>query len=169
MYKATELDKMPEADFQDFVRRVALEQARRSKPKFGPEDYQGLDNFLCGVAHAMSCRFALRWLRGHTPFGSGVGTSGGTPASGEMWHALDGSNLSRRVAAGLGPSVRTKVDPRQGLNKNYSTIGPERTLNTNPLEWTTKGDLVRHLVTNTRYSYAKDSHPLLGPSSRVQY
>lgn len=125
-YKATELDKMPDSFFVDLATRVKTEMERRSGPSLAAlkakknEQITKFQNFLLGVAHAMACRAALRWSAGHPPYGK-------SPMGGEPWNAYDGVQLERMV--------------KKELGQKYATL----TVHSNPLTWTTTGDIRRWL------------------------
>lgn len=63
------------------------------------DGFQGLANFMLGIAHAAACRAWLRASKGHVPFAKGPKGPGGTPTSGEMWHAHEGAQASEGVYA----------------------------------------------------------------------
>lgn len=139
-YKATELDAMPDMFFSDLKFRVAMEGARRQakldeallNERNAEKNAQidGLQNVLCCCAHAMACRAALRWSAGHGPYGT-------TAGDGKPWNAYDGSKLARLVETGSAPkAVDAKVADKYGRWRLHS----------NPMMWTTKGDLKHWLA-----------------------
>lgn len=110
--------------FREQLRRekeaLAVTHAVRVKARLA-EVAPYLCNFLLGVAHAMACRMALRWLNGHRPVGT-------TPNGGGCWTAEEGAELQYRVAQELPPRVRDQ--------ENQSTY-----LTTNPLRWKTEAEI----------------------------
>ena len=135
---ADALDVLHDNQLAYLIDKIQAEVKRRVKP-VQQAHYGAFSNFLLGVAHAMACRYALRWLRGHNPVGKAA-------TSGEMWTAFDGSELERRVAGDVGPIVRTKYSHR---------------LLSNPLTWTTRGDLEKWLSKNKYGSQAAFVGPML--------
>lgn len=156
-YKATELYKMPLDQFADLARRVESEARRRSCAYFYPPtvevEYErkamelreaaakakkndhvtAFQSFLMGVAHAQACRAALRWSAGHVPYGTAA-------MDGHPWNAYDGAKLSHMV--NNGESFYT-TEP----NKGKEWMGTRCW--SNPLLWTTVGDLKHWLSTRT--------------------
>lgn len=127
-YKANELDKMPEDHFEDLKRRVTAELARREEERTKTKEkrqglHNGLSNFLLGVAHAMACRAALRWVKGLRPYSPDGKGSGHTPTSGEMWNIYDVAELGQELLTG-NPNNRV-------TNKDGNTY----LVNSNPVAW----------------------------------
>lgn len=116
-YHAKELDKMPLDQFQDLARRVEAEVARRVKP-IVQDFHDAFNNFMLGVTQAMACRFVLRWLNGHNPVGTRA-------ASGEMWHALDGSEVATRFFHGMGPKIKPSYKVVRALHNNPMSMSAE--------------------------------------------
>jgi hypothetical protein len=124
---------MPATFFADLAGRVKAEMERRTglaagsareaaeRAKAQKNDHiTAFQNFLLGVAHAMACRAALRWSAGHHPYGK-------SPMDGTPWNAYDGVQLERMV--------------KKEIGQKYPTL----TVHSNPLTWTTKGDLTHWL------------------------
>lgn len=152
-YKATELDKMPFGHFNDLYNRVLKERTRRASGKPLPLgkplslDYlEGLkkardertnvninrfQNFLLGCAHAMACRAALRFTAGHAPYGT-------KPMSGLPWTAYDGYKVSKAAEERI--RFYTTTPEAEKLKAWGGT-----TLWSNPMSWTTKGDITHWL------------------------
>lgn len=125
-YKATELNKMPDALFQDLAERVEREKlARTARAALAKETLtahiNAFCNFLSGCAHAMACRAALRWAQGHKPFTHDGTGSGKTPTSGEMWTIYDVAKLGQSLLDTHGSIVTEE-------SKHYS-------VNCNPMVW----------------------------------
>jgi hypothetical protein len=139
-YKSTDLDKMPEEHFSDLAKKVAAEVARRQtqvqltklQKQMG---YVGLSNFMLGVAHAMACRAALRFAAGHEPYGPGL-------TQGAPWNVVDGAKVGQYV------NKWWRDVSVNGASPNRNSKWARSVLNSNPLLWTTAGDIKYHLGLN---------------------
>lgn len=95
-------DAMPDADLARLDAEVKRERAKRMAPIS-----QAFSNFLLGVSQAMAARSVLRWSKGLKPHAVAPNPpgrpslAGGTPASGEMWHADEGAVMERLMARGM--------------------------------------------------------------------
>lgn len=125
-----ELESIKNKIFLELTKRDAQkrEQARqeaeaeeRTKARFR-EVIPGFCNFLLGAAHAMACRYALRWSKGHAPF------AGKTPQSGEMWTPVE---IATVVKCGVLGHHRKNNVPAPVVNEhNASTY-----INDAPMLW----------------------------------
>jgi hypothetical protein len=132
-YRSTQLNLVPDNHFFDLVQQVREEMERRVACKQATEVkhrqrlHDGLSNFLLGCAHAMACRAALRVAAGHAPFGV-------TPQHGAVWNPWDGEQVNRYIA-GYQPRLRGYRIPKWD----------RATLHSNPVSWTTVGDITHWL------------------------
>jgi hypothetical protein len=139
-YRANELDRMPDTDFEHLKRWVEREEHRRelvAKQKLlhSQEAYEQLSNFLQGCAHAMACRAALRWGRGLRPFSPDGKRSGGTPTGGEMWNIFDVAELDKKI---LQDSFLT--------HDAVTYDGVDYIINANPMVWNTRATINNWLL-----------------------
>lgn len=120
----TELESLKAVLRDERIRRDAandLKAAEERKAARYEECRPALAMLFLNIAHAMACRMALRWLKGHNPVGK-------DPEHGRMWTAPEGAELERRVRDGLPPMVRDKNTPLCSLKYN-------------PLTWRTEADI----------------------------
>lgn len=122
----SELVNVEQMVANELVRRTNLAKLEADKQeKRCAERYEGcreaICNFLLGVAHAMACRYALRWAAGHDPVGKAC--VGGAP-----WTPVDGAWLTKCVEQQLGPKRRCEV-----------SAGTRLTVN--PLHWASSADI----------------------------